>query len=179
MRLIANTQEEGMNGVAAIKEMMGLARQYLDAAIQETDAKTLGTKLPGATVGPIGEIYGHTIGNEDWAFSQLIQGKELIVTADGWAAKLGLEGDPQHYDWNEVAQNHFAELQAYGKAVREATDAFLDGISDADLDKAIDFFGRKESMGWVIADTVLVHVAFHSGEVASLKGVMGLKGLPW
>jgi DinB superfamily len=168
-----------LNGVASIKEMMGLARQYLDAAIQETDAKTLATKLPGATVGPIGEIYGHTIGNEDWAFNQLIQGKELIVTADGWAEKLGLKGDPQNYDWNAVAQNHMAELQQYGGAVRQATDAFLDSLSDADLDKPIDFFGRKESMGWVIADTVLVHVAFHSGEIASLKGVMGQKGLPW
>jgi hypothetical protein len=78
-----------------------------------------------------------------------------------------------------VAQDHLAELQDYGKAVSAATDAFLDSISDADLDRPIDFFGRKESMGWVIADTVLVHVAFHSGEIASLKGVMGLKGLPW
>ncbi|HEU0075607.1 MAG TPA: DinB family protein [Dehalococcoidia bacterium] len=168
-----------MNGVASIKEMMGLARQYLDAAIQETDAKTLGTKLPGATVGPIGEIYGHTVSGEDWAFSQLIQGKDLILTSGGWAPKLGLDPDAKEHDWNAVAQEHMAELQAYGKAVTEATDAFLDGISDADLDRPIDFFGRKESMGWVIADTVLVHVAFHSGEIASLKGVMGQRGLPW
>ena len=34
-------------------------------------------------------------------------------------------------------------------------------------------------MGWVISDTVLVHTAFHAGEIASLKGVMGQKGLPW
>lgn len=168
-----------MNGVASIKEMLGLARQYLDAAIQETDAKTLETKLPGATVGPIGEIYGHTIAGEDWAFNQLIQGKELVLTSGGWAAKLGLSPDAKDHDWNAVAQNHMTELQQYGTAVRQATDAYLDSLSDADLDKAIDFFGRQESMGWVIADTVLVHVAFHSGEIASLKGVMGQKGLPW
>lgn len=168
-----------MNGVASIKEMLGLARQYLDAAIQETDAETLTKKLPGATVGPIGEIYGHTIGNEDWAFNQLIQGKEQLLTSGGWASKLGLDAASQEHDWGSVAQNHMAELQAYGKAVTAATDAFLDGLKDADLDQPIDFFGRKESMGWVIADTVLVHVAFHSGEIASLKGVMGQKGLPW
>jgi hypothetical protein len=168
-----------MNGVTSIKEMLGLSRQYLDAAIQGTDAKTLGTKLPGATVGPIGEIYGHTLAGEDWAFNQLIQGKEPILKSGGWASKLGLDPESMDHDWNAVAQNHLADLQAYGKAVTEATDAFLNGLSDADLDKEIDFFGRNEKMGWVISDTVLVHVAFHSGEIASLKGVMGLKGLPW
>jgi hypothetical protein len=168
-----------MNGVASIKETLGLARQYLEAAVQETDAATLARRLPGATIGSIGEIYGHTIGNEDWAFSQLIQGKEQLLVSGGWATKLGLDPAGQEHDWDAVAQNHLAELQAYGKAVFAATDAFLDSISDADLDRPIDFFGRKETMGWVIADTVLVHVAFHSGEIASLKGVMGLKGLPW
>ena len=168
-----------MNGVASIKEMLGLSRQYLDGAIQETDAKTMGTKLPGATVGPIGEIYGHTLAGEDWAFNMLIQGKDLILKSGGWASKLGLDPESMNHDWNAVAQNRLSDLQAYGKAVSEATDAFLNGLSDADLDKEIDFFGRKEKMGWVIADTVLVHVAFHSGEIASLKGVMGLKGLPW
>ncbi len=168
-----------MNGVAAIKETLGLARQYLEAAIQETDAATLGRKLPGATVGPIGEIYGHTVGGEDWAFNQLIQGRDQLLKSGGWASKLGLDAKSTEHDWNAVAQGHMKELQEYGKAVFAATDAFLDSISDADLDKPIDFFGRKESMGWVIADTVLVHVAFHSGEIASLKGVMGLKGLPW
>jgi uncharacterized damage-inducible protein DinB len=168
-----------MNGVASIKEMLGLARQYLDAAIQETDAETLAKKLPGATVGPIGEIYGHTLGNEDWAFNQLIQGKDLILNSGGWAAKLGIDTETKEPNWNAAAQNHMAELQEYGKAVIAATDAFLAGLTDADLDRQIDFFGRKETMGWVIADTVLVHVAFHSGEIASLKGVMGQKGLPW
>lgn len=168
-----------MNGVASVKEMLGMARQYLDAAIQETDAETLSKKLPGATVGPIGEIYGHTIGNEDWAFNQLIQGKELVLTSGGWAARLGLDPTSTDHDWKAVAENHMAELQEYGKAVRAASDTFLDSLSDADLDKPIDFFGRNETMGWVIADTVLVHVAFHSGEIASLKGVMGQKGLPW
>jgi hypothetical protein len=169
-----------MNGVASIKETLDLARQYFDAAIQETNTETLTTKLPGATVGPIGEIYGHghTIGNEDWAFNQLIQGKDQLLTSGGWTSRLGLaEGaDP---DWGAVARDHMNDLQAYGKAVAEATNAFLDSLSDADLDRPIDFFGRKESMGWVIADTVLVHIAFHSGEIASLKGVMGQKGLPW
>lgn len=168
-----------MNGVAAVKENLDMARQYLDAAIQETDDETLMKKLPGATVGPIGEIYGHTIGNEDWAFNQLIQGKDLVLKSGGWAAKLGLDPDSNDHDWAAVAQNHMAELVKYGKAVAEASATFLNSISDADLDKPIDFFGRKESMGWVIADTVLVHVAFHSGEIASLKGVMGQKGLPW
>jgi len=151
----------------------------LDAAIQDTDADTLGKKLPGATVGPIGEIYGHTVSGEDWAFNQLIQGKDLILKAGGWAAKLGINPEDKEHDWNAVAQNHMTELQAYGKAVTAATDAYLAGLSDADLDRQVDFFGRKETLGWVIADTVLVHVAFHSGEIASLKGVMGQKGLPW
>lgn len=167
-----------MNGVAAIKETIKLARQYLDGAIQDTDAKTMGTKLPGATIGRIGEIYAHTVNGEDWAFNQLIQDKDSVMKTGRWADKLGIE-EGKEPDWNAVAQDHFAELQAYRQAVTEATDAFLDSLTDEDLERPIDFFGRKETMGWVIADTVLVHMSFHAGEVASLKGVMGLKGLPW
>jgi uncharacterized damage-inducible protein DinB len=168
-----------MNGVDSIKVTLDLARQYLEAAVQDTDAETLARKLPGATVGPIGEIYGHTLHNEDWAFNQLIQGKDMLLKSEGWAGRLGLDPNAKDHDWNAVARDHFGELREYGKAVTAATDAFLDSIADEDLSKPIDFFGRKETMGWVIADTVLVHISFHSGEVASLKGVMGLKGLPW
>ena len=168
-----------MNGVASIKETLNLARQYLDGAVQETDTATLLRRLPGATIGSIGEIYGHTIGNEDWAFNQLIQGKEQVLKSGGWAANLGMDPGATEHDWEAAARDHLDELREYGKAVSAATDAFLNSLNDSDLDRPIDFFGRKETMGWVIADTVLVHISFHSGEIASLKGVMGLKGLPW
>ncbi len=83
--LVTAKQEVNMNGVSSIKETLGLACQYLDGAIQETDLKTLENKFPGATIGPIGEIYGHTISGEDWAFNELIQGKDLILKTGGWA----------------------------------------------------------------------------------------------
>jgi hypothetical protein len=43
----------------------------------------------------------------------------------------------------------------------------------------IPWHSGPKTLGWVISDAWTVHLAFHSGEVASLKGVMGLKGLPW
>ncbi len=168
-----------MNSIAAIKETLNLVHEYLEAAIQDTDAEVIGRKLPGATIGTIGEIYGHAISAEDWAIQEMIRGTDQMLTSDGWGDRLGIDASAKEPDWLTVAQTNMSTLKEYAQAVFKATDEYLSSLSDADLDREVDFFGRQKSVGWVLADTVLVHLPFHAGEIASLKGVMGLKGLPW
>ena len=68
-------------------------------------------------------------------------------------------------------------IAAYQVAVWAATDAFVAGLTPAELDRKVKFAGGERS----VAD--MLHLACaqalgHAGEIAALKGVLGAKGLP-
>jgi len=71
-------------------------------------------------------------------------------------------------------------FREYGKAVYTATDAYIAGLSDADLERKVDtrLIG-EQTVAFVLGTFVAWHVANHCGEIAALKGVQGLKGLPF
>ena len=170
-----------MDAVQATKETLGLVHEYVEAAFGDVEGDTLSRVLPGATIGSIESIYLHTVAQEDWAIQELILGKPKLISGGNWAARLGIAApkageQPDFTSWN----HDVAAFKEYAQAVFKATDDYLNSITDADLDKQIDWFGRgTRSAAWVIADTIHVHASFHAGEISALKGVMGLKGLPW
>jgi hypothetical protein len=82
-------------------------------------------------------------------------------------------------DWAK-ANMDLAVMTELAQAVYVATDIYLNSITDADLDKQIPWHsGQTHTAGWVLADVVHAHLGTHAGEIAALKGVMGLQGLPW
>ena len=167
-----------MNGVESQKETLSLVHEYLEGAFSGCQGETLTRTFPGATIGSIGSIYLHAIASEDWAVQELILGKLKLVDSGGWLARLGMEPskDP---DWSKANMDP-AVIKELSQTVYAATDAYLNSITDADLDKQIDWFGRgTHSAGWVLADVIHAHLGTHAGEIAALKGIMGLQGLPW
>src|SRR5690606_12905671 len=143
--------------------------------------ETLVRTFTGSTIGSIASIYVHALDSEDWAIQQLIQNKPKLIDSGKWYERWGLPAPSSgiEVDWT-TANVPLAEMRAYGKEVYAATDAWLNGATDADLDQQIDWHsGQKKSAGWVLADVIHVHLPFHAGEISSLKGLMGLKGLPW
>lgn len=170
-----------MNGIQATSETLGLVHDYLDAAIGDCAPETLTKTFPGSTVGAIMPIYIHALDSEDWAIQELIQGKPKLIESDKWYERWGLPAPSSGIepDW-ESANVPLAAVQEYAKAVYAATADWLSRATDADLDQQIDWHsGQKKSAGWVLADVIHVHLPFHAGEIASIKGMMGLKGLPW
>lgn len=167
-----------MNGVQVQKETLALVHEYLDIAFDGCEGETLARMIPGATVGPIGAIYLHAIASEDWAVQDLIQGKPKLADTGGWFERLGMEvaKDP---DFSK-ANMDLTVMKEFAKTVHDASFAWLDSITDAEFDREIDWFGRAtHNIAWVLADVVHAHVSVHAGEIAALKGVMGLKGLPF
>ena len=71
-------------------------------------------------------------------------------------------------------------FREYAKAVYAATDAYVAGLPDAALARKIDtgFIG-EQTVAFILSNIVAWHVAEHGGEIAALKGVQGLKGLPF
>ncbi len=71
-------------------------------------------------------------------------------------------------------------FREYARAVYAATDAYVGGLSEAALERKVDtgFIG-EQTVAFVLTNIAAWHVAEHGGEIAALKGVQGLKGLPF
>jgi DinB family protein len=167
-----------MNGVDSQKETLALVHAYLEGAFSGCEGETLTRTLPGATVGSIGSIYLHALASEDWAIQELLQGRPKLIDSGDWFERLGMEPakDP---DWSQ-ANMDLPVMQELAQMIYGSTDAYLNSITDADLDKQIPWHsGQTHTAGWVLADVIHAHLGTHAGEIAALKGVMGLQGLPW
>lgn len=161
-----------------LKEQMQALHGTLEAAVRDCSADALTRKLPGSTINSIGAIYAHTIFSEDGLVNGLIRGGTPVYFAGGWAPKVGLDM-PQggmEPDWTvKLDVNVFRQ---YAAAVYEATNEYLDTVSDAELDRIVDpGFAPPMPVRSFIANLLAWHAATHQGEISALKGVMGLNGL--
>ena len=114
----------------------------------------------------------------------MLQGKAPIYKAQDWASRTGVQmPDPGGFnpDWARAVRMKLPAFREYAKAVYAASDAYVAGLSDADLDRKVQTgFVGEQTIGFVITNILGWHAAQHTGEIAALKGRMqGLKGLPF
>ena len=97
------------------------------------------------------------------------------------AGKTGVTAPPQPVteEWAKSLKMDFPKFQEYAKAVFQNTDLFLQGLSEADLQRKVQTPIGEQSVEWVVVSLLGTHFPQHSGEIAAVKGVHGLKGLPF
>jgi hypothetical protein len=66
--------------------------------------------------------------------------------------------------------------RAYAEAVNAAFRAYLDTLTDADLERVVMEDNPYNTLGKLIAIYVNWHIAAHTGEIAVLKGIQGEVG---
>ena len=62
------------------------------------------------------------------------------------------------------------------------TDAWLAGLSDAELDSPLDLSGAglgQHTLGTAIGLLIANHLGTETGEIAVLKGIQGARGYPF
>jgi hypothetical protein len=169
------------------------AHVYLESRLDliGDDADVLYRVLPGSSVQSIGAIYAHAVVTEDAALGEWRDGG-VLHGRDEWA-DLGLMKevwlDPR---WAADFGPEPARLRAYAGAVYASTDVVLAALTDDALDAArrihlpgYDAAGRvviaerDSTRAFALLDNVLLHMSEHTGEIAALLGVQGLKAAPW
>jgi hypothetical protein len=73
-------------------------------------------------------------------------------------------------------------LRAYAKAVYASVLAYLDGLSEADLEREVDLSANGlgvRSVGWMLAALIAAHTNNMAGEISCLKGLQGAQGYPF
>lgn len=149
-----------------------------DAALEGLTEAQLGF-LPGGTVSPIGVIWLHMMYSED-SFIAILMGKPSLWDS-GWKERFNLERPPDFgADWGEFKEKKLtvALLGAYTEAVREAIKTCLAVTTAETLDETLKFFTESDPKAavWVLLSQ---HSLLHSGEIAAIKGMQGVKGLPF
>jgi hypothetical protein len=138
-------------------------------------------RVDGASIGAILPIQAHLLFGLDAMVNQIAAGKEPLLLSGDWLGRTGIPGPNlrQTPEWG-LAPYDLEGLQAYAEAVFASVDAYLDGASDADLDRDVPSpLGGTVQAGNFLGGLGVVHFSAHAGEIAALKGVHGFKGLPF
>jgi hypothetical protein len=161
-----------------LQEQMQALHGTMEAAMKDCPAEAISRKLPGATINSIGAIYAHTTFSEDGLLNGLIRGGTPVYHAGGWAQKIGLEMPRGAMEPDWTVDLDLDLFRQYAAAVYQATDEYLAGVSDAELDRVIDAgFAPPMPVRSFVANLLAWHVATHQGEISALKGVQGFNGL--
>ena len=166
-----------------LKQQLAGYHDILEQTIADCGQNTLDRNLPNATITNIGSIYAHIIFSEDGIIQGMLQKKPLVYQAQGWASRLNVAMPPSpQFDptWGRAVKMHLPPFREYAKAVYAATDAYVSSLGPADLERKVDTgFVGEQTVAFVLGNIAVWHVAEHNGEIGALKGVQGLKGLPF
>jgi hypothetical protein len=171
-----------MNTQQTVKMQNALWQGATAGMVGECDDGVLHKSLPQATVTSIASIYAHAIFAEDFITQGMLQGKAPIYQTDGWEAKAGvpMPSNPEmNREWAASFKMDVGAFCEYAKAVHASTNAFLDNVTDAELQEKVQTPIGEQTKEWVVANLLGTHLPQHAGEIAALKGVQGLKGLPF
>jgi hypothetical protein len=121
----------------------------------------------------------HLLAVEDGFIQATIQGMKRLWDSQDWTAKTGIHPRASEETWDRIKQTLFtvASLQAYGEVVREATDAYLSRVTTDQLARVVTVNMMEMSVSRLLT-MMVCHTAGHAGDIAAIKGIQGLKGLP-
>lgn len=130
-------------------------------------------------------VLWHYVRTEDNIINFVLQGKPTVWIEGGWDQKLGLHRTAQGtgmslQDAQALRIRDKAAFQDYMRAVWKATDEYLATLTDDDLQRVITVkpLGEMPVLN-AIGTMCLTHGFAHSGEIAHLRGLMGLRGFSW
>ena len=170
-----------MNGVEVLREAFRNSHVWFDGTIADVTPEQA-TRDFGGLTNSIGGTIAHNLQGEDY-FITREQGREPLWVTGGWEQRVGVPFLMNMDRQQSLAANpDLNALREYAKAVYANTEAYLDSISDADLDKEIDLssFGMgKPLLGSFLTMFSVGNNFAHTGEISALKGTLGAKGYPF
>ncbi len=124
-------------------------------------------------------VLWHATRIEDLFFQQLFQSKPEIWAEGDYAAKTGLpeKGFGTGQTTAEARGMQIQDLAAfweYQDAVHAASDSYLAGLTEADLEREIRLRDRTETLGESITLHLVMHLNGHRGEINLIRGMHGV-----
>jgi hypothetical protein len=177
-----------MNGAQSAKQNIDLSHQFLEGTMADVTDDILNEAIPGLAH-PVGASYAHTLVSEDMIVGGMLQGGAPLF-ASSWADRTGCSQPmpmpgpdwANYHHWVNDVRVDLPAIRDYAKAVYAQTDAYVSGLSDADLDREIDMTAAglgKVNLAFVLNGLIAGHANQLTGEISAAKGVLGRKGYPF
>lgn len=131
---------------------------------------------PGGTANSAAKSHVHALTSLDFFITGTVQGKPLLWGE--FAAANELPANPMEI-WAFEGTVPVEAMKEYAKSIQDNALEYVGSLSDADFDREIEtqFFGKK-SVAWLV-QLAGMHAVGHAGDMAAVKGMQGLKGLPF
>lgn len=171
-----------MHAIELLRQQFKDAHEGMEATMEDVTEESANFKETKKAI-PVGAAYAHAVLGEDTVLSTIVMHKNPLQEGEDVGLSLP-HPDMQHWNeyenWYKTVIVDVAKLRAFAKKVYAATDAYLSTLKEKDLDKEIEVPGMgKKSLGYLLNNWLLLHVAALNGEVSAAKGFQGLKGYPW
>ncbi len=153
-----------------VQRLLGLALQDLDDEVANWQ--------PGGTANSIASTLAHVTNTQDHSINVRLLGGQTVFESGGWPAKTGIPIDAEKI-WDEGWRLNLDAFAEYQAALAESMGRFMDALTESDLDKEVTYTQGPRPATWLLRNIIFHHSLYHSGEVFTLKGLKGLKGLPF
>ena len=161
-----------------IKTQIDQAHTTMLQVVEDLSDEQLHHRLPGATINPIAGVLAHAVISEDRFTNAVLRGDQRLFET-GWGERLGLVEAERDHRFEDFALRDRAAFMQYANEVFAGTERYLASVRPDDLERPVKLRDRELPAGQVLARLVAGHSLQHSGEMAAIKGAMGLKGLPF
>lgn len=165
--------------VDLLKEQIERSAETFQHLIAELPDDVLHSQ-PGGVANSIAATIGHVTTAMDGVINAMLQQETpLFVTMPTGLSEMPPGGD-EFFNWHAWGTRVRLDLPvalAYADAVFASSSAYLDTISDADLDRTVESPASGDvTTLFMLSTVVLGNIANHAGEIAALKGIHGLRG---
>lgn len=155
----------------ALEQSFGLFNTVADGMTDEQY-----NMKPAGTANAIAKSHVHAMTAVDFFLNGTVKGGQMLWPA--FAKANGLPGNPTEI-WGHAGAIALAPMKEYGAKVQASVLEFVGTLSDDDLDREIDtpFFGKQTTAFMIMLAGM--HSVGHCGDMSAVKGLQGLKGLPF
>lgn len=135
---------------------------------------------PGGTTNNIAQLMAHLTMGQDRAVNVAIRGEQSVFDLRGWGEKTGIPA-ARGAVWNKGWKLNLDAFREYRSQVNASVKAFFATAKPTDFEGDVEWGppGMVRSRLWVLGTPATAHVRFHCGEISTIKGLQGLKGLPY
>lgn len=164
---------------AVLKNAFETVHMVFNAVTADMTDEAARYEAPGGTLPNAAAIIAHTLWGEDMVVNAALERRTLLES--GRFAPTGMASPMNAMTPEFLAQSFdLKALREYADAVFANTSSGLETISAAALDRMLPTpLGTQMDAASFMASFGVVHVGVHTGDISALKGVQGLRGLPF
>lgn len=173
-------------GVQALLTQMKAAHTALEQTMDDV-TNEVAQFMPPGKANPIAGTYAHIVFSEDMFLHQFLKKTQPLCETTfkdttGASQIQPTDWEKAYPQWLKDVKLDVAKFREYAKAVFAASEAYVESLTDADLEKDVDMsaFGMgSRKLYDFIANLITGHTYSIMGEIAALKGIQNLKGYPF